>query len=166
MNIDIKSILATGERVTLECKKAQDSVPNSLWDTYSAFANTYVGTILLGVVEHTEEKDNAWNEKHWIRPELVEQPELMQVKLTLYFENDPVNDPINGVKDGVKELSEVQRIIVDEIRRNPSITTNEMAQKTGVKFRTLQRYISQLQTLGILVREGGRKDGYWVVAKR
>ena len=38
---------------------------------------------------------NAWNEKHWIRPELVEQPELMQVKLTLYFENDPVNDPVN-----------------------------------------------------------------------
>ena len=37
---------------------------------------------------------NAWNEKHWIRPELVEQTELMQVKLTLYFENDPVNDPV------------------------------------------------------------------------
>ena len=41
---------------------------------------------------------NAWNEKHWIRPELVEQPELMQVKLTLYFENktksDPINDPV------------------------------------------------------------------------
>ena len=99
----------------------------------------------------------------------MELPELMQVKQTLYFDNDPVNDPVNGVKDGVKdgvkELSDVQRIIVDEIRRNPSITTNEMAQKTGVKFRTLQRYISQLQTLGILVREGGRKDGYWVVAK-
>ena len=163
MNIDIKSILATGERVTLECKKAQHSVPNSLWDTYSAFANTYGGIILLGVVEYTEEKDNAWNEKHWIRPELVEQTELMQVKLTLYFENDPVNGVKDGVKDGVKELSEVQMVIVDEIRRNPNITTNEMAQKTGIKFRTLQRYISQLQTLGILVREGGRKDGYWVV---
>ena len=49
MNIDIKTILATGERVMLECKKAQHSVPNSLWDTYSAFANTYGGTILLGV---------------------------------------------------------------------------------------------------------------------
>ena len=46
MNIDIKNILATGERVTLECKKAQNSVPNSLWDTYSAFANTYGGTNL------------------------------------------------------------------------------------------------------------------------
>ena len=89
----------------------------------------------------------------------------MQVKLTLYFENDPISGVKDGVKDGVKELSEVQRAIVDEVRRNPSITTNEMAQKTGVKFRTLQRYISQLQTLGILVREGGRKDGYWMGGK-
>lgn len=40
--------------MTLECKKAQRSVPNSLWDTYSAFANTYGGTILLGVVEHLD----------------------------------------------------------------------------------------------------------------
>lgn len=59
MNINLKSILATGERVTLECKKAQRNVPYSLWDTYSAFANTYGGTILLGVVEHTEEKDKS-----------------------------------------------------------------------------------------------------------
>ena len=56
MNIDIKSILASGERVTLECKKAQHSVPNSLWDTYSAFSNTYGGTIMLGVVDHTDTK--------------------------------------------------------------------------------------------------------------
>ena len=56
---DIKNILTSGERVTLECKKAQRSVPNSLWDTYSAFANTYGGTILLGIVEHTEEQDKS-----------------------------------------------------------------------------------------------------------
>ena len=105
---------------------------------------------------------NAWNEKHWMKPELVEQPELMQVKLTLYLENETNQD---GVKDGVKELSHIQEKILNEIQKNPSITTNELAQKTGIKFRTLQRYISQLQTLGFLVREGSRKDGYWVVGK-
>lgn len=46
---------------------------------------------------------------------------------------------------------------------NPYITTKELAQKTNIKFRTLQRYISQLQSMGILVRKGSRKDGYWMI---
>lgn len=44
-----------GERVTLECKKAQNGVPNSLWETYSAFANTNGGILLLGVYENVAE---------------------------------------------------------------------------------------------------------------
>ena len=57
MEQDVHKLHAEGERVTLECKKAQNNVPNSVWDTYSAFANTYGGTILLGVFEDTTEKD-------------------------------------------------------------------------------------------------------------
>lgn len=56
---DIYNLLSEGERVTLECKKATKGVPNSLWDTYSAFANTYGGIILLGVVEHMNEYDKT-----------------------------------------------------------------------------------------------------------
>ena len=70
-----------------------------------------------------------------------------------------------GVKDGVKELSEIQETIVLEIQKFPRITTSELAQKINVKFRTLQRYISQLQSLGVLSREGGRKEGHWVIIK-
>ena len=70
-----------------------------------------------------------------------------------------------GVKGGVKELSDIQEIIVKEMLFDPSITTSEMAQKTGVKFRTLQRHISQLQAMGVVVRKDGRKDGYWEVVK-
>lgn len=47
------------ERVTSECKKTTRNVPSSHGDTYSAFVNTYGGTILLGVVEHMDEQDNA-----------------------------------------------------------------------------------------------------------
>ena len=51
MKMYINAIISKGERVTLECKKAQHSIPNSLWDTYSVFANTYGGTILLEQVK-------------------------------------------------------------------------------------------------------------------
>ncbi len=68
-----------------------------------------------------------------------------------------------GVKDGVKELSDIQKIILFEIQREPSVTTSELAQKLNIKFRTFQRHISQLQEMGLLIREGGRKNGHWVI---
>ena len=60
MSIDekiIREALLKGERVTLECKKAQSNVPVDAWKTYSAFANTYGGLILLGVYEDLKETD-------------------------------------------------------------------------------------------------------------
>jgi len=40
---NIHKLLANGKRVTQESKKAQTCVPNSLCETYSAFAiNTYL----------------------------------------------------------------------------------------------------------------------------
>ncbi len=71
----------------------------------------------------------------------------------------------DGVKGGTKELSDIQDVIIKEMQFDSSITTSEMAQKTGIKFRTLQRHISQLQAMGIVVRKDGRKDGYWEVVK-
>ena len=56
-SINIEALLASGEHINLECKKAQSNVPVDVWKTYSAFANTYGGTILLGIVEHLKEKD-------------------------------------------------------------------------------------------------------------
>lgn len=58
----LRDLLKYGEKLTLECKKAESHVPNSVWETYSAFANTVGGTILFGVEEHQKEKDP---EKHF-----------------------------------------------------------------------------------------------------
>ena len=60
MKMDEKTIreaLLKGERVTLECKKAKSEMPKSIWQTFSAFANTIGGLILLGVNEDMQEKE-------------------------------------------------------------------------------------------------------------
>jgi len=41
-----------------EVKTAKDTLPNSLWDTYSSFANCYGGVIILGV---KESRDGSWH---------------------------------------------------------------------------------------------------------
>ncbi len=52
---DVKILLQMGERITFECKKAEGNLPKSVWETYSSFANTIGGIILLGITEHQEE---------------------------------------------------------------------------------------------------------------
>lgn len=51
----IIELLKVGERINLECKKAESNLPNSVWETYSSFANTDGGLILLGVEEDLKE---------------------------------------------------------------------------------------------------------------
>jgi len=54
---DIKELLKFGERISLECKEAKNEIPKSVWETYSSFANTCGGIILLGVIENLRELD-------------------------------------------------------------------------------------------------------------
>ncbi|MCR5380710.1 MAG: ATP-binding protein [Lentisphaeria bacterium] len=54
---DIIKLLAAPETDRIEFKESQSTLPQSLWESYSAFANTDGGIILLGV----KEKDGRYH---------------------------------------------------------------------------------------------------------
>ena len=91
------------------------------------------------------------------------------MRLVLTIETkDAGND---GTKDGIKddpkdnpiELSERQMFIIGLIKENDLITIHQMTQKAKVSEKTIKRELATLQEKGILTREGGRKEGKWVV---
>ena len=69
----------------------------------------------------------------------------------------------NVTKDVIKELTDRQRVILESVSENPFVTTVEMSQKANVTIRTILRDIDILHEKGILAREGGRKNGRWVI---
>lgn len=109
---------------------------------------------------------NAWNEKHWMKPELLEQTELMQVKLTLYIQNnvasgssnDPINDPIN--------LTERQKLILQTFSEEKSLSRERLCEKTGLSDATAKREIAFLKKAGYLERVGSLKTGHWIVVSK
>ena len=103
---------------------------------------------------------NAWNDKHWIKPELLEQPELLQVKLTLHIQNEPINEPIN------EHLSNRQIAIIMAIKEQPFFTRDDLAKEVGVSLATLKREISILRKNGYIGRGGSNKNGQWLLLKK
>lgn len=60
---EIKQLVLGGEKVDFECKKAEKSVPKSVYESYSGFANTKGGYIILGI---DEDKSKKASEKRFI----------------------------------------------------------------------------------------------------
>ena len=94
---------------------------------------------------------SACNEKHWIKPELIEQTELMQVKLVLHILNESVTQ---GVPQTIIEL----------IYNNPNITREDIAKQIGVSTKTIGRYLKKLEDKVRFVGSG--YSGHWEIIQK
>ena len=62
-----------------------------------------------------------------------------------------------------KEFAKAQREIYRCISMNPSVTREEISKHIGLSVRQIQKYMKRLSDLGLIKREGGRKNGRWII---
>ena len=111
----------------------------------------------------------AWKETNWGETELKNKIELDEVELVLPVptmgqrQENGSFVPTHGIKDGIKQLTERQEVILELIKQDETITSSILTQKIGISQRTLMRELAALHEKGFLTREGGRKDGRWVI---
>ncbi len=57
----------------------------------------------------------AWDEKHWSKPELIEQPELMQVKLVLRLDMNVPDQVLYKYPTSTDETIKLIKVIGDKV---------------------------------------------------
>ena len=72
----------------------------------------------------------------------------------------PEVEPLHVVKDVVKD---VVKEILAILKAHPESTAASIAGRVHLSSRQVQRILARLQKEGIIMRHGGRKEGYWEV---
>ena len=68
-----------------------------------------------------------------------------------------------GVEKGVEKLSRKQRIIIDLIKQNPSISKKMIEKHGDLLKKSVEYNIKKLKKMGLLKRVGPAKGGYWEI---
>lgn len=66
-------------------------------------------------------------------------------------------------EESKKEFRKVQQMICSMISKKPETTISEMATNIGLSDRQIRKYIKRLMEMKLIIREGGRKHGKWVL---
>ena len=125
--IDLANVGKYRENNRIEAKRALGGLPYSVWETYSAFANTMGGVILLGVEEARDKSFHA-----------VDLPDPQKLIDKLWKQlNDPRRVSVNILTKNNIRIARVggKRIVVIEVPRahraeKPVYIENDMAHGT------------------------------------
>ncbi len=110
--IDLMHLEKYKENNRIEAKKAVGGFPNSLWETYSAFANTLGGVILMGVEEQADKSLHAIglpNPEGLVREFWEQVNNQRKVSANILSDKDVKIHDIDGKRIVVIEVPRAQR---------------------------------------------------------
>ena len=154
---EIKRLVAKSENDAVEFKRARGGVPADFWPSYSSFANTDGGVIILGVREKDSKREieglantetffslvrigersgmglsslyGTWEKEHFAAPSIVESYEPDRTKVLVEFEADDseLGEMIGKAPEVIGKASEVG-VIGPELGEK----TSEVGEKKAV----------------------------------
>lgn len=79
------------------------------------------------------------------------------------FHRNVTNDVTNVTNNVTNSLSELEKIVLQSITEEPTISKYRIAENVGRSHRTIQRVLDSLKGKGLIRRIGGTKGGHWEV---
>ena len=111
----------------------------------------------------------GWNDNHWPAPELSERTQPDETMMTLQLVCDEKRQENkhdvgeNVGDDDPTELTKRQRLIINELRKSPTISAKIMSERMSVSPRTIERDLQKLTAMGVITHEGSDFGGEWKV---
>ena len=93
-------------------------------------------------------------------------PEYRQNEFMVYATIRQHGDVATTEKTTEKTAEKTTEKILSLIMENPNITTEELARVCDMTSDGVYYHTKRLREKGVLIREGGRKEGRWVVVKK
>ena len=157
---DIKRLVKNGENWQVEFKLAKGGVPDTFWESYSAFANTDGGDLrsLINVGERSgmglSDLFARWQEAGYAQPTITETYDPDQVTVTVQVElargKSAVKNavkaavqPVNAVKDAVKFSQEAKVAVKVAVKNAVKRTSPQLREKVIDKCAELYAWLNE-----------------------
>lgn len=91
--------------------------------------------------------------------------DVVSSTITFYFEKSTTDSARNSESDVTQQKTshETSQKIIELVKENANISTQEMAERIGIDRRNVTRAIHKLREAGIIHRVGPDKGGHWEI---
>lgn len=121
---------------------------------YRQDSSTCAGSGLTRICNETRALEGYRDE---LKPQFKSTP--TQFQTIIFASTDMPN--VGDVSE--TKLTDRQQRIINLIKESPTITGRQMSETLSVSQRTIERDLSAMQKIGVLMREGKDNDGVWIV---